>query len=177
MKNVKKRQRGRDGWNKVGWYLRSRQHDLRWFGGNVFRSAFVIGRTRGSRLFQDAALRNQGWLIALISPSPRVSTRCRKESRNTRTFPIIIFRDFAVGRRGEGVWKLLRKRTTAWGWIGGDSAARSRTFDNGAGSTFRPEKRRNFRGWCALYNWSVDTSWPFVHTPCTTCTRILFHSE
>lgn len=57
MKNVEKR---RDGWNEVAWYLRSRQHDLRWFGGNVFRSAFVIGRTRGSRLFQDAALRNQG---------------------------------------------------------------------------------------------------------------------
>lgn len=105
--------------------------------------------------------------------------RCRKESRNTRTFPIIIFRDFAVGRRRRRLETPSEEDhlATAWGWIGGDSAARSRTFDNGAGSTFRPERRRNFRGWCALYIRSVDTSWPFVHAPCTTCTRILFHSE
>lgn len=45
MKNVKER---RNGWNEVGRQLRSRRHDLRRFGGNVFGSAFVIGRARES---------------------------------------------------------------------------------------------------------------------------------
>lgn len=136
--------------------LTPRRYDLRRFGGNVFGSAFVISRTRGreggeegrnrvSRSSQNIALRNRSDRTNHSDEKSPVSGG--EGGRTRRRIDSGIYHLERGMRNSSGVAALDAHTAARWqeGGSRGRETAR-RTFDNGAGSTFRLERRRNFRG-------------------------------